>query len=93
MKLPWIRVLLFTAYATFDIGVAVYFSDVTTKVGYPAHIGGGIAGLLTGIYILKNLKWEPWEEKLWKASIIIGVILTLFAIGWNIFKPEWYPVE
>jgi hypothetical protein len=28
MERPWIRVLLFTAYASFDIGVALYHSYI-----------------------------------------------------------------
>jgi hypothetical protein len=60
-------------------------------VGYPAHLGGGIAGLLIGIYILKNLKWEDWETYLWYGSLVVGFCLVVFAVAWNILKKDYYP--
>lgn len=74
-----------------DILSQLIFSKIFLQVGYPAHTGGGIAGLLTGIYILKNVKWETWETYLWYASVVLAALLVAFAVGWNILKQDYYP--
>ncbi|OXA46549.1 Protein rhomboid [Folsomia candida] len=93
MEMPWVQVVCITAFSILDVGTALYYRYVTEeeqKVGYVAHIGGALAGLLVGIYTLKNLHVTTWEKWLWWAMLIISTILFVFAICWNIFYDDYY---
>ncbi|ODN00804.1 Rhomboid-related protein 3 [Orchesella cincta] len=94
MEYPWVRVVLFGVFAAYDVGMALYYSyvmELSTSVGYAAHLGGFCAGLLIGIYVLKNLRWVQWECVLWYLSVVALVLLTLFAVAWNVFKKDYFP--
>jgi rhomboid-related protein 1/2/3 len=56
-----------------------------------AHFGGALAGLLVGIYVLRNLNKKPWEKKVWWASLALFVILISITIVWNAAFPEYFP--
>jgi hypothetical protein len=62
MEFPGLRLFLFLLLIGVDLGVAVYYRymNVTTQVGYAAHIGGAVVGLLLGIVVLRfDLAREP----------------------------------
>lgn len=61
------------------------------QVGYVAHGGGVVAGLLVGIHVLKNLEWKKWEEILWWICVVICIFLLVFSIAWNIFRSDLFP--
>lgn len=63
----------------------------TWQVGYAAHLGGAVAGLLVGIHVLKNLQWKKWEKVLWWMCIVICIVLLVFAIVWNIVRTDLFP--
>lgn len=63
----------------------------TLQVGYAAHLGGAVAGLLVGIHVLKNLQWKKWEKVLWWMCIVICIVLLVFAIVWNIVRTDLFP--
>ena len=51
--------------AAIDVGFAIYTRYVSdsggldgTPIAYAAHLGGGVAGFLIGICVLKNVKVE-----------------------------------
>ncbi|KAJ9596582.1 hypothetical protein L9F63_012415 [Diploptera punctata] len=79
-----------------DVGMAIYnryFTDTEQVVGYSAHFAGALAGLLLGINVLRNIRKQDWEKKLWWASIVIYVVLMAAAIIWNICYTDYYPVQ
>ena len=55
--------------AAIDVGFAIYTRYVSdsggldgTPIAYAAHLGGGVAGFLIGICVLKNVKVEVRTE-------------------------------
>jgi len=63
------------------------------QVGYAAHFGGALAGLLIGIHVLRNLKPQKWETIIWRVSICIWVVLAVVTIAWNIFYTSYFPPQ
>ncbi|XP_065349629.1 rhomboid-related protein 2 [Cloeon dipterum] len=89
------QLVVFTLLIGFDVGTAIYqryVSKVETNVGYMAHFGGALAGLLVGIYVLRNLNKKPWEKKIWWASLAVFTVLIGITIVWNIAFPEYFPM-
>jgi rhomboid-related protein 1/2/3 len=64
---------------------------VGLQVGYAAHFGGALAGLLIGLHVLRNLRPQKWEGVLWKISLALWITLALFAVAWNIFYTDYFP--
>ena len=52
-------------------------------VSYTAHIAGGVAGLLLGVVLLRNLSYHTWERAVWWCSLLVFLGLFLGAIVWN----------
>ncbi|CAG0884800.1 unnamed protein product [Darwinula stevensoni] len=87
------RLLVFCVLIGTDFAVAVYYRYIKqedTKTGYAAHIAGGLAGLLIGINVLRNLEKKEWEKVIWWISLITFCCLMLIAIIVNI--AVWKPV-
>jgi hypothetical protein len=61
------------------------------QIGYAAHLAGAMAGLLVGIFVLRNLQVKAWERKVWWASIVLFTLLMLAAIIWNAAFPSYFP--
>lgn len=95
MEFAIIQLLLFLIFIGVDIGNSIYrhITIPNDPVGYMAHLCGGIAGLLVGIFILRNLEVRCWEKKLWWCSVAIYVILMLGGISVHIFNPKHFPVD
>ncbi|CAL8118949.1 unnamed protein product [Orchesella dallaii] len=94
MELPWVRVISFTAFATLDVGVALYYryvDPIEQRIGYAAHGGGALVGLLVGIFVLRNLRPTSFEKKLWWTSLVVTIILGVIAIGWNLLYSDYFP--
>ncbi|XP_075227208.1 rhomboid-related protein 3-like [Lycorma delicatula] len=53
-------------------------------IGYQAHLAGAVAGLLLGIYVLRNLEVYSWEKILKWICFTLYIILTVLAILYNI---------
>ncbi|KAJ9576209.1 hypothetical protein L9F63_006942 [Diploptera punctata] len=94
MEFALLQLIVFLALTVVDVGTAVYTRYVKgehNQIGYAAHLGGALAGLLVGINVLRNLQVRPWEKKLWWASIVIYTTLMLAAIIWNVAVPSYFP--
>ncbi|XP_064649716.1 rhomboid-related protein 2-like [Lineus longissimus] len=74
-----------------DTGIAIYERYKTGKsaVGFAAHFGGILAGLLVGIPTLKNLDVKQWERVLFWVALIVYICLVIFAVLWNAFYPDF----
>uniref|UniRef100_A0A1B6LK46 EF-hand domain-containing protein n=2 Tax=Graphocephala atropunctata TaxID=36148 RepID=A0A1B6LK46_9HEMI len=90
------QLLVFLLLAVIDIGSAVharYIADIDQKIGYVAHIAGAVAGLLVGLYVLRNLEVQSWERTLWRISILVFTALVAVGIIWNIAYPSYFPQQ
>lgn len=63
------------------------------QIGYVAHIAGAGAGLLVGLYILRNLEVQSWERVLCRISALIFIILIGVAVVWNIAYPDYFAIQ
>ena len=92
MKHAILLLAFFVLYVTSDLVLSTYqhFSKTDNHVGYMAHLSGGIAGLLVGIGVLRNLKVHSWEKTLWWMSVTLYLILMGGGICYHIFRPEYF---
>jgi len=88
--------LVFLLISVLDVGSAIYSRFTSPKnqeIGYTAHLAGAIAGLLVGLYCLRNLKVLPWEKKLWWGALILYFLLMGSMILWNILDPSHFSMQ
>jgi rhomboid-related protein 1/2/3 len=93
MNNPILQFIGFFTFCMFDIGFSAYrhIINKNDRVGYVAHLCGGIAGLLVGIGVLRNLKERNWEKKLWWTAMTIYFLLMIAGICIHIFCPAHFP--
>ncbi|XP_060533892.1 rhomboid-related protein 2-like [Cylas formicarius] len=94
MQFAAVRLFIFGIVVSCDVGSAIYdryFLNVDHQVGYAAHFGGAVAGLLVGIYALRNLNVTKAERYVWWLALVLYVALTLVAILVNVTFPSRYP--
>ena len=48
-------------------------------------------GMLAGIPVLKNFKVYDWERVVFWVALALFIVLSLFAICFNIFYTAYYP--
>jgi rhomboid-related protein 1/2/3 len=92
MEYAIIQLFVFVVFCTTDIGFSIYrhLTDENDKVGYVAHLCGGIAGLLVGIGVLRNLNERPFEKKLWWFAVTTYMALMITGICIHIFNPDHF---
>lgn len=95
MEYAFIQLFVFVVFCGTDIGFSVYrhLNDPFDRVGYMAHLCGGIAGLLVGIGVLRNLNVRPFEKKLWWFAVTVFSALMISGILFHIFNPEYFLME
>lgn len=89
-----VRLAFWSIYAAVDTAVAIYTRYTHpegSRVAYVAHFAGLAAGILIGIPVLKNFSVKPWEKILWWISLVIYLVLVLFAVCFNGFYTSYYP--
>lgn len=92
-----VQLTFWILFASIDFGFAVYqrYQNAETNVGYAAHLGGAVVGLLIGIPVLKNIDEKPWEKIIFWISLIVYLLCVVAAVLFNwLFKgyPETCPV-
>ncbi|XP_049794248.1 protein rhomboid-like isoform X1 [Schistocerca nitens] len=83
MKYNTYQVMILTIIILYDFTVAVYYRYYNAgddKTGYFAHIGGGIAGLLVGFCVLRNLNVLRWEKTVQRACLTIFIASVIIAV-------------
>ncbi|KAG5446933.1 Rhomboid- protein 2 [Clonorchis sinensis] len=83
-----VRLFLILLLAGSDTGLAIYArykNPLGTRVGFSAHLGGFVAGILLGIPILRNLQVEKWEKVCFWICIVIFACFITAAILFNGF--------
>ncbi|KAL3312044.1 hypothetical protein Ciccas_009369, partial [Cichlidogyrus casuarinus] len=71
-----------------DFGMAVYtryWLKKESQVGYVAHLGGFIAGILVGVPVLRNLEILKWEKVCFFICIILYIVFMIIGIVFNIY--------
>jgi len=76
MPLRWVRVFFLSAFVLVDIIVVTTDKESHSRVSYPSHAFGALAGLLLGGLILRNKVLE-WGER--KLRIGCGVAFALYS--------------
>ncbi|VDD74339.1 unnamed protein product [Mesocestoides corti] len=79
-----------------DTGFAIYerFTNPNSaKIGFVAHLGGFVAGVLVGIPVLRNLEIERWEKVCFWVCIFLFAAFMAAAVLFNGFCEEynWCP--
>jgi rhomboid-related protein 1/2/3 len=64
--------------------------NLDENIGYAAHFAGGVAGLLVGINILRNLEVTKAERIVWWVSILTYCFLMIVAIVWNLAWQDYF---
>ncbi|VDP55659.1 unnamed protein product [Schistosoma margrebowiei] len=84
-----VRSILIIVLGGSDTALAIYdrFSnpDGKIRVGFSAHFGGFIAGLLLGVVILRNLKVEKWEKYFVCSCVLIFLLFVVATILFNVY--------
>ncbi|XP_050700703.1 rhomboid-related protein 2-like isoform X2 [Eriocheir sinensis] len=91
MEFRWLQLVACLALSVGDISMALwdtYGSPTPSNTGHLAHLGGAIAGVLVGIYVLRNLKMRRWEKYCWWVALILYLVL----IGAGIILNATLPV-
>ena len=57
------------------INLPFKFRAPEENVSNLTHLFGALAGLLIGIGVLRNLKVESWEKKLWWAAVLLYLVM------------------
>ncbi|XP_055628143.1 rhomboid-related protein 2 isoform X1 [Toxorhynchites rutilus septentrionalis] len=95
MEYAIVQLFVFLVFCVTDLSVSIYNSiyDPFDKVGYIAHASGAVAGFLVGIGVLRNLKVNPWERKLWWLAVTVYFSLMGAGVLFHILHPNhFYPL-
>ncbi|CAH1112650.1 unnamed protein product [Psylliodes chrysocephalus] len=93
MEFPIIQLLVFLAIVSMDVGTSIYnryFLHLEENIGYAAHFGGALAGLLVGIWNLKNFAPTKRETYVWWCALTIYVMFMGTMILMNIVWKEHF---
>lgn len=92
MEYAIVQLFVFLVFCVTDLSVSIYNSiyDPFDKVGYIAHASGALAGFLVGIGVLRNLRVNPWERKLWWCAVTIYFLLMGAGVMYHIFYPDHF---
>ncbi|KAG0711816.1 Rhomboid-related protein 1 [Chionoecetes opilio] len=96
MEFRWAQLLVCLGLSLGDISLALwdtYGSDTPSNTGHLAHLGGAIAGVLVGIYVLRNLRKRRWEKYCWWVAIILYFLLigTGVILNATLPAPDFFP--
>ncbi|XP_017782022.1 PREDICTED: rhomboid-related protein 2-like [Nicrophorus vespilloides] len=96
MTYPIIQMIIFVVLMGSDVGTAIYNRYVLNadeSIGYAAHFFGALAGLLVGIFVLRNIEVTRSEKVIRAIAIVAFVILMGSGITINIFYQNYFPVQ
>lgn len=93
MRYACAQLFVFLVFIITDIGTSIdrHMNDPNDSVGYIAHLSGGVAGLLVGIGVLRNLEVRKFERYLWWIAVTIYFALMLTGIAIHVFYPDRFP--
>ncbi|XP_068228946.1 rhomboid-related protein 1-like isoform X2 [Palaemon carinicauda] len=96
MEANWAQLIVMLIIISLDFGYAfwdTYLAATPSHTGHMAHFGGALAGVLVGVFVLRNLRKEKWERifqwisiAVFFAVVIVGIILNC-----TLPSPQYYP--
>lgn len=93
MIFPSVLLTFFFIITGIDFGYSLYsryWVKTFEPIGYMAHFGGALCGLLMGICILKNFKYSEREKYFWWTSFALYGVLMIIMIALNIFWIDYF---
>lgn len=84
MRHPLSNLTVFLAFTVADLLHVFYSSD--PHVGHTVHLCGGLAGLLVGVLILRNISSNRIERIMQFVALIVYIGLMGIAIIWNVIQ-------
>lgn len=86
MRFGILRAVLLGLYIAFDIAWALYqrYGGVETQVGYLAHLGGFVGGLLLGVVVLRNFRVYKFERVLFYVCLVLFILFFLIGVVVNV---------
>lgn len=96
MEYGVLQLFIFSVFILSDFSLSTFRhinNYYQNQVGYVAHLCGAIAGLLVGIFVLRNLKVHRWEKKLWWFAVTLYVLLMLTGISIHLFYSDHFILE
>jgi len=91
----WLVSIVILSMGLVDFGVAIYHryheEPGHGSIGYAAHIGGGTAGLLVGMNVLRNFHHKKWEGYLRLICFLIWTIGIVISIVANSVAKQHFP--
>ncbi|XP_064095963.1 rhomboid-related protein 2-like isoform X2 [Macrobrachium nipponense] len=98
MEFRWVQLIIILVLSTMDLSLAIhdrYFSSTPSNTGHMGHLGGAIAGVTVGIYVLRNFKIEKWERYCWWVALSVFVVLLVAGITLSaaLPVPEYFPKD
>ncbi|XP_017782023.1 PREDICTED: rhomboid-related protein 2-like [Nicrophorus vespilloides] len=96
MTYPIIQLIIFIVLMGSDVGTAIYnryVLNANESIGYAAHFFGALAGLLVGIFVLRNIEVTRPEKIIRAIAIVVFVVLMGSGIIINIFYQDYFPVQ
>lgn len=94
MSFPGVILFMFLLIIVTDVSTSVYNRyclDIHDRIGYAAHFAGAVAGLLVGIWILKNFVPSRKETYLWWFALVVYLLLMGIMIVLNIAWTDHFP--
>ncbi|CAG9862275.1 unnamed protein product [Phyllotreta striolata] len=79
----YLQFIVFGLLIFVDLGTASYYryyEGVVNEIGVTCHLGGALAGMLAGIYILRNVHVTTGEKVIWWVALVIYVLLMIAGI-------------
>lgn len=87
MEFACVRALALAILIVSDAAVAIYqryYVHTVNKVSHAAHIAGFLAGILSGVIVLRNFRKKQWERVMWWLALSAFSFLLATLIVFNI---------
>ncbi|XP_050500271.1 rhomboid-related protein 2-like [Diabrotica virgifera virgifera] len=83
LRFASVQLVVFGLIISIDLGTASYqryFKQELNGIGVTCHLGGAVAGLLVGIYVLRNIHQTTFEKYIWWAALVVYILLMIGAL-------------
>ncbi|XP_066251870.1 rhomboid-related protein 2-like [Euwallacea similis] len=80
------QLVVITVFTVFDTVLNYFAYRNSGKTSYISHLGGGIAGLLVGTFILRNVNVFHFERILGATALILYVVMMIGLVGQELLQ-------